>query len=433
MSTVQVKPESEGYQLPINKIIQGDALSELRKFPTECINTVITSPPYYALRNYHVQGQIGLEPTVSEYIGKLVDVFDEVKRVLKNDGSLWVVLGDSYDNKSLVCTPERFALAMIDAGWILRNKIVWRKLNPMPSPIKDRFTIDFENVYWFVRSDRYYFKTQYEPYLSIVTKKQKWSKFGGTKGSDGANHMYSGEQRAVNPRGRIQRTTWSIPTSKFNGNHYATFSEALVVPMVESTCPPDGLILDSFCGTATTGVVAYKSARRFVGIELNKDYCKIAERRLRPYLQQTLISSYSETIKHEELLLSKNDYLIGKEFTGDSSFQSLNCAERIEEEAPIVLENKISSIENKVNNLYLIIAQIKKKMNRGGESKFNCSVCGETFTRSHGAKRHIANKHPANNTAKVVSNMRSFGRLAEALEALVDGAAGLRWAQFVAE
>ena len=296
-----------GYRLPdiINTIIQGDSLTELKKFPTECIDTVICSPPYYALRDYHVQGQLGLEPTYQEYISKLISVFDEVKRVLKKEGSLWIVLADCYNkNKSLNCIPERFAVAMTDNGWCLRNRIVWQKPNAVPSSIKDRFTIDYENVYFFTKSRRgYYFETQYEPGLSGI----RYVRFGGNKypGNVG-RRSYSGNlwRPNINAKGRIKRSVWKIPTQPYNSQHFAVFPEKLIETPIRAGSPPEGIILDPFCGSGTTGIVAYKNGRKFIGIELNPEYIKLAEKRLEPFLKQmTLI----EATSYKELILGTDE------------------------------------------------------------------------------------------------------------------------------
>ena len=182
-----------------NKIIQGDTLKVLKTLPDEIINCCVTSPPYWNLRDYNVEGQLGLEPTFQEYITKLCDIFDEVKRVLRKDGTCWVNLGDSYNGsktgntngtyknridkskswansdsfkkaeqdipaKSLCLIPQRFAIEMVNRGWILRNTIIWHKPNCMPSSAKDRFTLDFEYLYFFSKSKKYYFEQQFEPY-----------------------------------------------------------------------------------------------------------------------------------------------------------------------------------------------------------------------------------------------------------------------------
>ena len=177
--------------MQVNKILQGDALTKLKELPEKSINMCMTSPPYFNQRDYGVDGQLGLEKTPEEFVIKLCDIFDEVQRVLKEDGTIWVNLGDCYGGyqgknngypdtktdvpvpqikrdkkftKCLLCVPERFAIEMINRGWILRNKIIWNKPSVLPSPAKDRFTIDFELIFFFSKNKKYYFNQQIEPY-----------------------------------------------------------------------------------------------------------------------------------------------------------------------------------------------------------------------------------------------------------------------------
>lgn len=323
----------------VNKIVQGDAFETLKTLPDNQVDCVITSPPYWAVRDYRVDGQIGLEPTISEYISRLTTVFSEVKRVLKKEGSCWVVMGDTYGRgnrgpnttetirgrllvpkspvmteKTLCLIPDRFAISMVDSGWILRNRIIWYKPNCMPSSAKDRFTIDFEHVFFFTKSPRYYFETQYEPLSrkydeffdnkawsegrakyqnhrsSRWMKTGLWPAFGGKKGSDGVNHTYSCEQRAVNGHGRIKRAVWKIPTSSYSEAHFATFPERLIETPIKATCPINGVVLDPFMGAGTTGLVALKNARKFLGIELNPSYIEMANKRLEHFLKQSTLT-----------------------------------------------------------------------------------------------------------------------------------------------
>ena len=192
-----------------NKILCGDSLTVLKKFPDECIDTVICSPPYYSLRDYEIAGQLGREKNYTEYIDKLLEIFGEVKRVLKDTGSCWIVIADSYDsNKSLIGIPERLCISMKDEyQWILRSKIIWWKRNATPSSAKDRFTPDWEYVLFFTKSaDNYYFKTQYEPHNPKYTSRYK-SPFGGTKNKNGQGAFDYSRPRYIkpNPNGRIQR------------------------------------------------------------------------------------------------------------------------------------------------------------------------------------------------------------------------------------
>lgn len=288
------------------------------------------------------KGSLGLEPTFKLYLEHLFQIFDEVKRVLKKTGTCFVNIGDTYGGinsrasngnggragfgnkregtfkrgtgKSLIGIPERFAIGMTDRGWIRRNAIIWHKLNCMPQSCKDRFTVDFECVYFFTKSRKYYFEQQFEP-LAIstlprmsrgISKKNKWvngadgqtphglsqprpnvrkmhgTRYGGNgKGlhSHSGYYDYDGTPR-FNPQGRNKRAVWAIPTAPFSGAHFAVFPEALVEPMIKAGCPKDGLVLDPFMGSGTVGVVAKKLGRNELGIELNPEYVAMAEKRI---------------------------------------------------------------------------------------------------------------------------------------------------------
>ena len=270
-------------KLPINEIICGAMPEATKVFPDGYFNCSISSPPYWALRDYGVDGQLGLEPTFEEYIDKLCTIYDEVKRVLRADGTCWVNLGDTYacspagnvhprkladggvfrvnkpkmtfqtPIKSLCLIPQRFAIEMVNRGWILRNVIIWHKPNPMPSSAKDRFTVDFEYVYFFVKSKKYWFEPQYEREYSESTKK-RWGhliesgevEYGKTRKKvepkqleEGrCKYMFSRMDKAYfNPLGRNKRTVWTIPTQPYPEAHFATFPEKLVEPMILSGCP----------------------------------------------------------------------------------------------------------------------------------------------------------------------------------------------------
>lgn len=263
-----------------NKILLGDCLKNLKKFPDNSIDCVVTSPPYWALRDYDVAGQLGLEKKYMEYVSKLCDIFDEIKRVLKNKGTCWVNIGDTYLKTSLCQIPSHFAIEMCNRGWILRNEIIWHKPNAMPSSVKDRFTVDFEKVFFFTKSKKYYFEQQlqessnkadveYRRALrrekSYTMKKPYAHNFPKSFREDGKRNM---------------RAVWSIATKPFVEAHFATYPEALIEPMIQGGCPIDGIVLDPFFGSGTTGVVAIKNNRKYVGIELNPEYIKIAKKRL---------------------------------------------------------------------------------------------------------------------------------------------------------
>lgn len=335
--------------MKINTIIQGDAKKELKKLPEQSINMVITSPPYWALRDYEVKGQIGLESTFQEYVDNLCNIFDEVKRVLKKQGTCWVNIGDTYNSspignqvdpkrktaagvfsynhkkntvkdlpmKCLLQIPSRFAIEMCNRGWILRNEIIWYKPNVMPSSAMDRFTVDFEKLFLFTKSKKYYFETQYEPYAltsdvryrqalragksyntkepykqntpfirgkveaeikAHVTNPPRYKRGVGSvvsRGDDADGLVVGG----TNPKGRNKRCVWTIPTKPFKGAHFATFPEKLIETPIKAGCPEKGIVLDCFMGAGTTAMVARRLGRNYLGIELNKEYIAIANKR----------------------------------------------------------------------------------------------------------------------------------------------------------
>lgn len=302
-------------------IIQGDALEQLKKLSDESVDCVVTSPPYWALRDYGVEGQLGLEPTFQEYITKLCNIFDEVKRVLKKSGTCWVNMGDTYGsaksdihnfpgrystthkdhltqtkgvkgyNKCLLQIPSRFAIEMSNRGWILRNEIIWHKPNCMPSSAKDRFTVDFEKVFFFVKSKKYWFETQYEPYTEDLDRwgGEKLKADGESTWDEGTGQdTYRDRNMRPNSNGRNKRCVWRINTKPFKEAHFAVYPEKLIEPMIKAGCPEDGVVLDPFFGAGTTAVVAQKLNRKWLGIELNPEYIEIAEERLKN-IQQTLI------------------------------------------------------------------------------------------------------------------------------------------------
>ncbi len=307
-----------------NKILQGDALEVLKTLPTESINCCVTSPPYWALRDYGVKGQLGLEPNFNDYINKLCDIFDEVKRVLRKDGTLWVNIGDTYNahstgkgvvggiegnrknkednlagnkrkinlqDKSLCNIPARFSIEMQNRGWILRNVIIWYKPNCMPSSVKDRFTVDFEYVYFFVKSKKYWFEQQLEPNESIG--KTGWEKTGRGNGEFTAMR---GNGKLFNENGRNKRAVWKITTKPYKEAHFATYPEELCETPIKAGCPINGIVLDPFFGSGTTGLVALKQNKRFIGIELNPKYIDIANKRLKPLLEQTKLYELQKNI-----------------------------------------------------------------------------------------------------------------------------------------
>lgn len=297
-------------------IYQGCTLKVLKTFPNEFIDCVITSPPYWALRDYGVEGQLGLESTFQEYITKLCDIFDEIKRVLKKSGTCWVNMGDSYGgwqgkhhgwpdsktkatvpqhtkpiemSKCLVQIPFRFSIEMCNRGWILRNTLIWHKPNCMPSSVKDRFTVDYEYVFFFVKNKKYWFERQFDEYTEPLnrwggdTLKRETSKtqeYFKTQKIGNSSALRAGRPMRPDKQGRNKRCVWKITTKPFKEAHFAVFPEELVETPIKSGCPEQGIVLDPFIGSGTVAVVAKKLNRRWIGIELNPEYIKMAEKRI---------------------------------------------------------------------------------------------------------------------------------------------------------
>jgi len=298
--------------MELNKIHHGDCLEVLKSFPDESVDLCVTSPPYWGgLRDYEVEGQLGLEKDFLEYIEKLCNIFDEVYRVLRQAGTCWVNLGDTYSGsnhgygdktpdpilkensrprnikpiktplpkKCLCKIPDRFAIKMCDSHkWILRNDIIWHKPNQTPSSVKDRFTVDFEYLFFFVKNQKYYFKQQLEPHISKTRKDH----MVGHRAWNNDSMMQRGKDAVMkyNPLGRNKRTVWSINTKPCPESHYAAFPDDLINPIIDSSCPPEGLVLDPFMGSGTTAEAALKNGRFFIGVELNENYVKMAQKRV---------------------------------------------------------------------------------------------------------------------------------------------------------
>lgn len=366
------------------QLLKGGCLESLKKMENESVDLVVTSPPYWSLRDYGVDGQIGNENTFEDYIENLLTIFKEVYRVLKKTGSCWVNIGDVYSQsnnigvkkQSLICIPDRFKLGMINSGWLCRNEIIWHKPNAMPSSSKTRFNNDYEKMFFFTKSDVYYFETQYE---EAKTKKIPTNKKTKTKDSkyinidqessvrQGMNKSRGNKLIEVRPKlpnqeefvtfirgrtniknicensevnrtkaehwfrrdkkgfafpsiedwnkvkyliddfseefqqfdemltymeyetddiyknidkGRIKRAMWSINTKPFKGGHFAPFPQGLVETPIKACCPPNGVVMDIFMGSGTTGVEALKQEKRFIGLEINEEYIEIAKNRI---------------------------------------------------------------------------------------------------------------------------------------------------------
>ncbi|MEM3403751.1 MAG: site-specific DNA-methyltransferase [Nitrososphaeria archaeon] len=316
-------PEPEAYK---NKIICGNSLEVLKNFPSESIDMCMFSPPYYGLRDYGRNaetvwsdgwlGQLGLEPNTKMYVQHMVEINHEIKRILKQTGSMYIVLGDTYAGsncgrgdktlfqnyrrmkvaenlydkpspqaktkeykpKCLIGVPWRVAFALIDDGWILRNCLVWFKPNHMPSSVKDRYSNTYEFIFFFVKNRKYYFNLDAirEPHTSI--------KDLGRKRTDQIHSKYYGIRPSgylvQHPKGKNPGDCWSIPTKPFKETHFAVMPEDICVKPILSSCPENGIVLDPFCGSGTTCVVAKKLSRNYIGIDINQRYCEIARQRL---------------------------------------------------------------------------------------------------------------------------------------------------------
>lgn len=377
-----------------NQIITGDALTELKKLPDECVHCCVTSPPYWRLRDYKVDGQLGLEKTPDEYVAGMVEVFRQVRRVLKKDGTCWINIGDSYASgkcgrddlnaagrarlsefgnvgyankdisvntpvkirkppagmkpKDLVGVPWMLAFALRADGWYLRQDIIWSKPNPMPESCQDRCTKSHEYLFLLSKSPRYYYDafsiaTDYKDKTftafgceskgnddgsgliqsenwgkSIAVRKPKqwkmpdgWDTGDGGHGSfhrngrekgrkasrnddptmgvngkgfKGHSGNYDAEGKPIGTGKANKRSVWVIPTHRFEEAHFATFPPDLIIDCIKAGCPEGGVVLDPFMGAGTTGLVAAKLGRKYLGIELNPEYVQIAENRLKKEL-----------------------------------------------------------------------------------------------------------------------------------------------------
>lgn len=259
-------------------IFEGDALSVLHSLPNELVQCAITSPPYWGMRDYGVDAQLGLEPTLPEFLDHLVRVFDEVKRILKPDGTLWLNIGDGYTSgnrgwrapdkknparamdvrpdtpeglkpKDLLGLPWRLAFALQDAGWYLRSDIVWHKPNAMPESVKDRPTRCHEYVFLFAKAEKYHYDAEA---VMEITNNSK----------------------------RNRRSVWSINTQAFPAAHFATFPPDLVKPCILAGSRNHDYVLDPFFGSGTVGLVCRQLRRKYLGVELNPEYVSIAAERL---------------------------------------------------------------------------------------------------------------------------------------------------------
>ena len=315
----------------VNTILQGDVIERLKDIEDNTIQCVVTSPPYWGLRDYGEDNQLGLEETPEEYVENVVKVFREVRRALKDDGTLWLNLGDSYSSggrstttnqtlrgnndygvtrpkpsenikpKDLIGIPWRVAFALQQDGWYLRQDIIWHKPNPMPESVTDRCTKSHEYIFLLTKSANYYYDADAirEPHTWVENKprpsgmsrngkkyREKVKYGGGGTGFSGHSGSYKAEGSPLNhPLGRNKRSVWKINTQPYKEAHFAVFPEKLPELCIKAGSKKGDIVLDPFFGSGTTGYVAQRLYRKWLGIELNPEYIKIANKR---FVQQEL-------------------------------------------------------------------------------------------------------------------------------------------------
>ncbi len=301
----------------MNKIFLGDSLEVLQTLEEKSVQTCVTSPPYFGLRDYGMEGQFGNEDTPEAFVQHLVELFREVKRVLRDDGTLWLNLGDSYmphggsrgnktseggdtlrgrnntyqpapklqmgniKQKDLIGIPWRVAFALQADGWYLRQDIIWAKPNPMPESVTDRCTKSHEYIFLLSKSPKYYFDSD------SIKEPAVMNRWGGKKpmnlgNSKDKEEVFGGltRERDMMPETRNKRSVWTVNTKPYKGAHFATFPTTLIEPCILAGAPKGGIVLDPFFGAGTTGVVAKMHGRQYIGIELNPEYVALAEQRL---------------------------------------------------------------------------------------------------------------------------------------------------------
>jgi site-specific DNA-methyltransferase (adenine-specific) len=275
-------------------VILGDAKGAATNFQDNYFQCIITSPPYFGHRIYteNNPSEIGREAHIDDYITHLVEVFTLLRSKLRDDGLLWLNLGDTYREKVLLGVPWRVAIALQNKGWILRSDVIWYKPNAMPSSVKDRPTVDHEYIFMFSKNGSYFYNADAirEPHITFSEKsrtrggRKHFGVRNGTpeKGKNGGNpNLHNGRwDQAFHPNGRNKRTVWEIPLGKFRDAHFAVFPEKLVEICMFASTQTNDYILDPFCGSGTTGIVAVKHNRNFYGIELVEKYQKMAQERI---------------------------------------------------------------------------------------------------------------------------------------------------------
>lgn len=270
------------------RIIQGDCIAGMKTLEAGSVHCCVTSPPYFGLRDYGHDGQIGLEATPEAYVARMVEVFREVRRVLRDDGTCWVNLGDSYSNgapslkpKDLAGIPWRVAFALQADGWWLRQDIIWHKPNPMPESVQDRCTKSHEYVFLLTKSQRYFYDAEAVSEAAVLGPhtRSRESNFKKAGSEPMAGH-HKGAAEIVCDGTRNRRSVWTVTTKHYSGAHFAVMPPALVEPCIKAGCPEGGTVLDPFAGSGTTLAVAAELGMSAIGCELNPDYIGLANKRI---------------------------------------------------------------------------------------------------------------------------------------------------------
>ena len=318
-------------------------IADARALPFDdgCAHMCVTSPPYFGLRDYGHAGQIGLEGNIEDFVNELVGVFREVRRVLRDDGTLWLNLGDSYAGaglgggtqnqgihaypeantvqsrtgarrvgnlkpKDLMGVPWRVAFALQDDGWFLRSDIIWHKTNPMPESVRDRPTKAHEYLFLLSKSERYFYDA--DAIKERATRSKAWNKVrhchDGTRG--GAGHLGASIPWVSDGQGRNKRSVWTVTTKPYKGAHFATYPPELIEPCILAGSPEGGTVLDPFTGSGTTGAVAIKHGRRFIGTELNPEYGDLARERMTRALEASGRATAENTGPEDRVQLGLN-------------------------------------------------------------------------------------------------------------------------------
>jgi DNA modification methylase len=262
---------------PDDMLLRADARSV--PLADNSVQVCVTSPPYWGLRDYKLgDAGIGLERTPEEYVANIVQVFREVWRVLRDDGTLWCNLGDCIHDKQLQGIPWRVAFALQADGWYLRSDIIWAKPNPMPESVTDRPTKAHEYLFLLTKRARYYYDAEAVAEASIRAGKFPGGDYAGREVPEGVNHGWLNKTGV--PPTRNRRDVWTIPTQPYRGAHFATYPEKLVEPCVLAGSRAGDTVLDPFCGSGTTGAVARRLGREFVGLDMSAEYLELARKRI---------------------------------------------------------------------------------------------------------------------------------------------------------